>query len=133
VKANRRVATPKSPGHQPKGPTSPKLPKNHAKGSVTTAASNHLRSLRVPRNLSSEIDAYNFLAQLDEQNRQEAKQALEQNLGPITTSDLQPTIFKTSDIVVQSTDSFGPSDPRSNPQQAQAPGQTGGFLPPPPS
>lgn len=85
-----------------------------------------------PRVSLREIQGYEYLRQLAEQQRQEDVDRLDQAVGPIASADISPTTFITTDIVPQSVESYGPDDPRANPAGSLVSAQSG-FLPPPPA
>jgi hypothetical protein len=79
-----------------------------------------------------EIQGYQFLKQQQEQAREEETDTRDQLLSGIATADISPTTFITTDIVPQSVESYGPTDPRANPAGSLV-SAASGFLPPPPA
>ena len=83
-----------------------------------------------PRVSTRELDQYLYLRKQRMEHRSEVSDDTENVIEPIASADVTPTTFVTTDMVPQSTESYGPGDPRANPAGSLV-NYSSGFLPPP--
>jgi hypothetical protein len=83
-----------------------------------------------PRVSTRELDQYLYLRQKRGEKATEVSDDTENVIQPIASADVTPTTFVTTDMVPQSTESYGPGDPRANPAGSLV-SMSSGFLPPP--